>query len=465
MQSYRIEKDSLGEIQVPAEALYGAQTARAVNNFPISGIRPHRWFVRATVELKKACARANTEIGALPKEKGEAIVKACDRLLEVEFPLSFVVDIYQAGAGTSHNMNANEVIANLAEEQLGGKWGVYSMIHPNDHVNYGQSTNDTIPTSIRVAALLGLKEKLLPGLDRLASSTERLAKQYHGCVKSGRTHLQDAVPMTYGQEFGGWAAALRAAQRRLGDAEYHLRELPLGGSAVGTGLGSENGYRSKAVGYLAEQTGLPLVNAKNLFAGMWSLTPLTNLMGAMRDLALDVGKICDDIRLLASGPRTGFGEINLPAVQPGSSIMPGKVNPVLAEMTNMVCCQVRGLDIAVVAAAASGQLQLNVMMPLLAFDIPHSLEILGNAMNHLAVKCVDGITVETELGQKYAESSLALVTALNRKIGYAAAAEIAKIAISKDIPVTDAVRLSGRFSDAELHDLLNISAMTHQPKA
>lgn len=465
MQSSRLEKDSLGEVHVPSTALYGAQTMRAVENFPISGILPHRWFIRATLELKKACARANGNVGALKPEIANAIVEACDRLLAGEFPGSFVVEIYQAGAGTSHNMNANEVIANLAEEILGGRRGQYKIVHPNDHVNYGQSTNDTIPTSIRVAALLGLRETLLPGLERLASAFDRLSHQYSNNVTSGRTHLQDAVPITYGQEFGGWASALWAAHRRLGDAQYHLRELPLGGSAVGTGLGSEPGYRSLAVKHLSEQTGLTLINARDLFATMWSLTPLTNLMGALRDLAVDLGKICDDIRLLVSGPRTGFGELNLPAVQPGSSIMPGKVNPVLCEMTNMVCYQVRGLDVATTAAASGGQLQLNVMMPLLAFDVPHALEILGNAMKQLADKCVDGISVETERGEAFAGSSLALVTALNRKIGYSAAAEIAKKAIAENIAVTEAVRRSNKFSEEELRELLDIVKLTQQPEA
>ncbi len=465
MHSHRYEKDSLGEVQVPSGALYGAQTARAVNNFPISGIGPHRWFVRATLELKKACARANGEVGALKPAQAAAIVEACDRLLAGEFPDTFVVDIYQAGAGTSHNMNANEAIANLAEEIMGGHRGQYKLVNPNDHVNYGQSTNDTIPSSIRVAALIGLSETLLPSLEELTASFERLAIKYATAVKSGRTHLQDAVPITYGQEFGGWASALKAAHRRIGDAQYHLRELPLGGSAVGTGLGSEDGYRSRAVKYLGVQTNLPLANAHDLFMAMWSLAPLTNLMGSLRDLALDLGKICDDIRLLVSGPRTGFGELNLPAVQPGSSIMPGKVNPVLCEMTNMVCCQIRGLDVAVSAAAAGGQLQLNVMMPLLAFDVPHALEILGNAMHHLSTKCVDGITVETERGEMFAGSSLALVTALNRKIGYAAAAEIAKKAIAEDIAVTEAVKRSGKFKEEELKELLDILKLTHQPEA
>ncbi len=463
MHSFRIEKDSLGEVQVPIDALYGAQTARAVANFPISGIMPHRWFVRATIELKKACARANGEIGALMPEQASAIIQACDKLLAGEYPGQFVVDVYQAGAGTSHNMNANEVIANLACQILGGPPGKYQFLNPNDHVNYGQSTNDTIPTSIRVAAMLGLRE-LLPQLDRLASACEALSKKYVGAVKAGRTHLQDAVPITYEQEFGGWAAALRAAQRRIGDAEYHLRFLPLGGSAAGTGLGSEPGYRGRAIRHLGEQTGLTLSPAPDLFSAMWSLTPLSNLSGSLRDLALDLGKICDDIRLLASGPRTGFNEINLPAVQPGSSIMPGKVNPVMAEMTNMVCYQIRGIDVSVAAAAGAGQLQLNVMMPLLAWDIPHAIEILGNAMMQLATRCIEGITVEVERGAAYAGSSLSLVTALNRKIGYLAAAEIAKKAIAEDIPVTEAVRRSGKFTDAELKELLDLVAMTRQPE-
>jgi len=464
MQTFRIEKDSLGEVQVPSDAYYGAQTTRAIANFPISGLKPHRWFVRATLEVKKACARANGEVGAIRSDQASAIVSACDRLLAGEIPNQFVVDVYQAGAGTSHNMNANEVLANLAEEFLGGKRGEYKLVHPNDHVNYGQSTNDVIPTAIRVAAVIGLRE-LLFSLDRLATSFELLAKKYSGAVKAGRTHLQDAVPITFGQEFGGWGAALRAAQRRLGDAEYHLRALPLGGSAAGTGLGSEPGYRGRAIRYLAEQTRLPFVGAPDLFTGMWSLSPLSNLTGSLRDLALDLGKICDDIRLLASGPRTGFNEISLPAVQPGSSIMPGKVNPVLAEMTNMVCYQMRGIDVAVAAAVGAGQLQLNVMMPLLAWNIPHGLEILGAAMGQLASRCVDGISVEVERGEAFAASSLSLVTALNRKIGYAAAAEIAKTAIAEDISVTDAVRKSGKFSEEELKELLDLLAMTRQPEA
>jgi fumarate hydratase class II len=463
MQDFRTEKDSLGEVAVPASALYGAQTARAVANFPISGIRPHRWFVRATLELKKASARANGEIGALKPEQARAIVQACDRLLAGEFPDQFVVDIYQAGAGTSHNMNANEVIANLAEEILGGQRGQYKLVNPNDHVNYGQSTNDTIPTSLRVAALLGYKE-LQPELDRLIAAFEKLAAKYPNAVKAGRTHLQDAVPLTFGQEFGGWAAALRNSRARLDDATRHLHPLPLGGSAAGTGLGSEPGYRSRAVRYLSEQTGLQLENADDLFAAMWSLTPLTHFSGALRDLAIDLGKIASDIRLLASGPRTGFGELNLPAVQPGSSIMPGKVNPVLAEMTNMVCCQVIGLDAAVAVAASMGQLELNVMMPLLGWDIPHMEEILIRAMHQLAERCVEGMTADTERGLAFASSSLALVTALNRRIGYAAAAEIAKLAIRENIPVTEAVKRTGRFSDEELKELLDLLALTRQPE-
>ncbi|MBM3329246.1 MAG: aspartate ammonia-lyase [Calditrichaeota bacterium] len=464
MQSVRIEKDSMGEVQVPVEALYGAQTARAVQNFQISGLTAHPHFVRATIELKKACARANGDIGALKSNQAEAIVKACDKLLGGQWKGNFVVDVYQAGAGTSHNMNANEVIANLAEEMLGGQRGQYKIVNPNDHVNYGQSTNDTIPTSLRVSALLGLNV-LYGQLDRLIEAIEHLSERYASSVKAGRTHLQDAVPLTFGQEFGGWASALKMARRRLGDAAFHLRELPLGGSAVGTGLGSEPGYRNRAVRYLGEQTGLDLIPAPDLFAAMWSLTPLSNLTGALRDLSLDLGKICDDIRLLSSGPRTGFGEVNLPAVQPGSSIMPGKVNPVLAEMTNMVCYQIRGIDVTVAAAAGAGQLELNVMMPLVAWNIPYALQILGNAMQALAEKCVVGITVEEDLGLKYAGSSLALVTALNRKIGYLAAAEIAKKAIKEDIPVVDAIRKSGLFTEEVLKDLLNINALTKQPAA
>lgn len=463
MESFRIEKDSLGEVRVPREALYGAQTQRAVENFPISGIRAHPWFVRATIEVKKACARANGDVGALSPEQARAIVAACDSLLKEGAERHFVVDIFQAGAGTSHNMNANEVIANLAEELLGGKRGEYRLIHPNDHVNYGQSTNDTIPTAIRIATLLGY-EWFVPQLEMAIRSIESLAEKYRDAVKAGRTHLQDAVPMTYDQEFGGWANALRAGMKRLGDAAFHLREVPLGGSAVGTGLGSKPGYRWRAVNYLAQQTGLDLIPAQDLFSAMWSLSPFSHFTGALRDIAIDLGKICDDIRLLSSGPRTGFAELELPPVQPGSSIMPGKVNPVICEMTNMVCFQVRAIDTAVSLAAAAGQLQLNVMMPLLAWNIPFALHILGNALKVLNERCLRGIVVDTERGYHYATTSLALVTALNTKIGYLAAAEIAKLALSENIPITEAVVRSGRFSPEEIPDILNLLSLTRIPE-
>lgn len=463
MRRMRIERDTLGEVMVPEDALYGAQTQRAVENFPISGMRAHPWFIRATIELKKACARANGEVGALTPEQSRAIVEACDRLLSEGPERHFVVDIFQAGAGTSHNMNANEVIANLAEEILGGKRGEYKRVHPNDHVNYGQSTNDTIPTAIRVAALLGYKW-LVPVVEMAIKSIGALKERYKDSVKAGRTHLQDAVPLTYGQEFGGWASALRAGLQRLDDAAFHLREVPLGGSAVGTGLGSEPGYRGRAVRYLGEQTGLDLKPADDLFAAMWSLTPFSNFSAALRDLAIDLGKICDDIRLLASGPRTGLAELNLPAVQPGSSIMPGKVNPVMCEMTNMVCFQVRAIDTAIALAASAGQLQLNVMMPLVAWNLPFAIQILGNAIKALSEKCLNGMTVDTEKGREYASRSLALVTALNRRIGYQAAARIAKLALSENIPITEAVVRSGEFSPQELEELLDLLALTRIPE-
>lgn len=463
MRRMRIERDTLGEVMVPEDALYGAQTQRAVENFPISGMRAHPWFIRATIELKKACARANGEVGALTPEQSRAIVEACDRLLSEGPERHFVVDIFQAGAGTSHNMNANEVIANLAEEILGGKRGEYKRVHPNDHVNYGQSTNDTIPTAIRVAALLGYKW-LDPVVEMAIKSIGALKERYKGSVKAGRTHLQDAVPLTYGQEFGGWASALRAGLQRLDDAAFHLREVPLGGSAVGTGLGSEPGYRGRAVRYLGEQTGLDLKPADDLFAAMWSLTPFSNFSAALRDLAIDLGKICDDIRLLASGPRTGLAELNLPAVQPGSSIMPGKVNPVMCEMTNMVCFQVQAIDTAIALAASAGQLQLNVMMPLVAWNLPFAIQILGNAIKALSERCLNGMTVDTEKGREYASRSLALVTALNRRIGYQAAARIAKLALSENIPITEAVVRSGEFSPQELEELLDLLALTRIPE-
>jgi aspartate ammonia-lyase len=421
----RTEKDFLGEKAVPADAYWGVQTQRAVENFRISGVGPHPTFVRATVLIKKAAALANRECRVLEPRLADAIVRAADEVLAGGLADQFVVDVYQAGAGTSHHMNVNEVLANRANELLGGRRGAYEPVHPNDHVNYGQSTNDVVPTAIRIAALLMLDE-LYPALEALAAAFDRKAREFRAVVKSGRTHLQDAVPVTLGQEFGGWAETVRRGTEHLRRSAETLCALGIGGTAVGTGLNTAPGYRERVVAHLAELTGLPLTASPNLFGAMQSLAPMVALSGALRGLAVEVGRIAADLRLLSSGPRTGLAEIRLPEVQPGSSIMPGKVNPVIAEMTEMVCFRVMGNDAVVAAAARAGQLELNVMMPLVAATLCESLQIFTNAVRTLTTRCVEGITADVERCRAYAERSVALATVLNPVLGYHAAAEVAR---------------------------------------
>src|ERR1044071_8818555 len=391
----RIEKDSLGEREIPIGVYYGIQTARAVENFPISGWKPFPAFVTAPVQIKKAAARANAALGALDRNIAAAIETAADEALEGKFQDQFVVDPFQAGAGTSHNMNANEVIANRAIELLGGEKGDYSIVNPNDHVNMAQSTNDVIPTAMRLAAL-DLAAKLMPVLDRLKTSFSEKATEFDQIVKSGRTHLQDAVPVRLGQEFGAYATAIDKNIGRITRATDEMREIGLGGTAAGTGLNATPGYRRRVVEELNQITGYDLRATGDYFEAMQSMSPFVNLSGALRTLATDVMRIANDLRLLSSGPNTGLAEINLPAVQPGSSIMPGKVNPVMAEMTNMVCFQVTGNDAVITAAAQAGQLELNVMMPVIAFDLLMSLTILTNALKALTERCIDDITANEE---------------------------------------------------------------------
>ncbi|MGA9768924.1 MAG: aspartate ammonia-lyase [Blastocatellia bacterium] len=455
----RIEKDSLGNREIPAHVYYGIQTARAVENFPISGWKPFPAFVTATIQIKKAAARANSALGELDSQIAEAIETAADEALQGKFQDQFVVDPFQAGAGTSHNMNANEVLANRAIELLGGEKGDYSLVNPNDHVNMGQSTNDVIPTAIRLAAL-DLAAKLIDALDRLKASLRGKATEFDQIVKSGRTHLQDAVPIRLGQEFGGYATAIDKNIARIKHATDELREIGLGGTAAGTGLNALPGYRKLVVEELNRITGYDLRQTRDYFEAMQSMSVFVNLSGALKTLATDVMRITNDLRLLSSGPNTGLAEINLPAVQPGSSIMPGKVNPVMAEMTNMVCFQVIGNDAVITTAAQAGQLELNVMMPVIAFDLLMSLTILTNALGGLAERCVDGITANEERCRFYVEHSVSLVTALNPKIGYARAAEIAKRAIARGKTIRETIIEEGLLSPEEMAEVMDTYAMT-----
>jgi len=456
----RIERDSLGERELPGDVYYGIQTARAVENFPVSGWKPFPSFVTATIQIKKAAAHVNASLGALDPSIAKAIEAAADEVLAGKLRDQFVVDPFQAGAGTSHNMNANEVLANRAIELLGGAKGDHSIVHPNDHVNMGQSTNDVIPTAIRLAAL-ELTDKLILTIDHLAATFRERANEFDGIVKSGRTHLQDATPIRLGQEFGAYAAAMQKNVNRIARAADELREIGLGGTAVGTGMNAAPGYRKRVVEELSVITRQKLRASEDYFEAMQSMSPFVALSGALRTLATDLIRICNDLRLLASGPNTGLGEINLPAVQPGSSIMPGKVNPVMAEMTTMVCFQVIGNDTAIATAAQAGQLELNVMMPVIAFNLLMSLTIMNNALVALRTRCVDGITANEERCRWYAEHSVSLVTVLSPKIGYARAAELAKQAINSGRTIREQMIESGEFSSEEVDRLLDARAMTN----
>ncbi len=388
----RVERDFLGEVQVPEDAYYGAHTARAVENFPISALRLPPVFNHAMAHIKKAAALTHAELGKLPMETAEAIARAADEVIAGKFDDQFVVDAFQAGAGTSQHMNVNEVIANRATEMLGGRRGEYR-VHPNDHVNMGQSTNDVFPTTMRLSLLMTVPPTVA-ALDGLAAAFAGKAEEFRRVVKSGRTHLQDAVPVTLGDEFGAYATVLRGCARDVERRCDALRVLGIGGSATGSGLNTAPGYRRRVVERLSEQTGIELVPAEDLFAAMQSMKVFVDLSGALAGAAVELGRVANDLRLLSSGPRTGLAEIRLPAVQPGSSIMPGKVNPVMAECTNMVCFHVLGNDACVRAAAGAGQLELNVMMPVIAYNLLQSTSILGNVAEALRVRCVEGIEAD-----------------------------------------------------------------------
>ncbi|MBI3492508.1 MAG: aspartate ammonia-lyase [Acidobacteria bacterium] len=457
--SFRIERDPLGEMNVPADAYYGVQTARAVENFPISGLRAPADLVTATILVKKAAAEANASLGRLDRGVADAIRTAADEILGGELHDQFVVDVYQAGAGTSHNMNANEVLANRAGELLGEPRGTYRRVHPNDHVNMSQSTNDVYPTSTRLALLLG-SAPLVAAAGTLADSLERKAGEFAHVLKTGRTHLQDAVPMTLGQEFGGYAACVRRGADDVSDAAEQLQELNLGATAVGTGLNAGDEYRERVVAQLARYTGLRLRPAANPFRVTQSMGDVLAYSSAMRRLAVEVGKLASDLRLLSMGPRAGLSEIVLPAVQPGSSIMPGKVNPSVAEMVNQVCFQVMGCDATIAIACEAGQLELNVMMPVIAWNALHASSILREALKVFRLRCVDGLVSDEARARELLERSTATATALSPHIGYAATAEIAKEAVKSGRTIRELVLERGLMDEKRLDEILSVEGMT-----
>lgn len=460
MAEHRIEKDFLGELQVPADAYWGVQTQRAVENFPVSGLRLQKRFVRAQAIIKLAAARTNVEVGALDRELGEAIVRAAQEVLDGEFDDQFVVDVYQAGAGTSQNMNANEVIANRANELLGGSKGDYAPVHPNDHVNMAQSTNDTIHVATHIAALEGIHQELLPALRGLAEALHQKADEFDDVLKIGRTHLQDAVPIRLGQEFGGYASMIDHAIERVKRGSRDLEELVIGGTAVGTGLNAHPRYPDRMIQEIRSLTDLPFRRPEDMFEAMQSTDACVEASGALKTVAVGLTKIANDLRLLGSGPRAGLAEIRLPAVQPGSSIMPGKVNPVMAEMLNMVAYQILGNDATITYATQAGQLELNVMMPVLAFNLIHAIEIAAGGIRTFTERCVEGIEANEEQCQSYVEWSTALATALSPKIGYAKASEIAKAAFREGKTVRQVALDQELFTEEELEELLDADRMT-----
>ncbi len=460
MSKTRLEKDSLGTKEIPENFYYGVQTLRAVENFPISGLKSHPRFIDTFVMIKKAAAIVNAKLGSLPAKSKEAIVQACDEVLSGRLTDQFPVDVFQMGAGTAFNMNVNEVLANRANEILGQPKGAYKPIHPNDHVNMGQSTNDTFPTGARVVFLLILKENVHEALELLEKSFVRKASEFDSVLKSGRTHLQDAVPIRLGQEFAAYAECLKKCGQSLKQAEKGLCELGLGGSAVGTGLNTVPGYREEIIRELATLSGLPLVPAKDMREAMQSQRPITELSASLRNLALELTRILNDLRLLSSGPTTGFAEINLPATAPGSSIMPGKVNPSILEMGNMVAFHVIGADTTVALAVQAGQLELNVMLPVMVFEINFSMMILANALKILSTKCVDGITANVERCRHYAESTPGLATALNAFIGYEKAAEVAKEAMKNGKTIVQVIREKKILSEEQIRQIMDPIKMT-----
>ncbi len=456
----RVEKDSMGEVRIPAGMLYGAQTERARRNFPISGVRFGRRFIQALGAIKKAAAEVNSELGLLDEERSEAIRSAATEVMEGVLDEHFVLDIFQTGSGTSTNMNANEVIANRAIQHLGGEVGSKDPVHPNDHVNLGQSSNDVIPTATHVAAVVAIGEELLPGLRRLAEALEAKAKEFDDVAKAGRTHLQDATPVRLGQEFAGYASQLEHGIRRAEAASRSLEELAIGGTAVGTGINTHAEFAPRMVESLSREFDAEFYEAENHFEAQGSRDAVVEASGMLKTIASSLTKIAGDLRLLATGPRTGFGEINLPAVQPGSSIMPGKVNPVMVESVCQVAAQVTGNDTAITLGGQHGHLELNVMQPLMTHNLLESIHILGSVSREFADRCVEGITVNRERCQRFAESTAALATALAPSIGYDKAAEVAKKSLKEDKTLREVVLEEGLLSEEELDRLLDFRAMT-----
>lgn len=459
---YRIEHDTMGEVRVPASALYRAQTQRAVENFPISGQGLEPAHIHALAQVKKAAARANQDLGVLDSAIADAIVAAADAVIAGDHDAQFPVDTYQTGSGTSSNMNMNEVLATLATN-------AGTEVHPNDHVNCSQSSNDVFPTSVHVAVTQGVVEKLLPALAHLAESLEKKAEAWKSVVKAGRTHLMDATPVTLGQEFGGYAASIRYGIERVEAALPRTAEVPQGGTAVGTGINTPIGFPQKVIANLAEQTSLPLTEARNHFEAQSNRDGLVEMSGALRTIAVSLTKICNDVRWMGSGPNTGLGEISIPDLQPGSSIMPGKVNPVIPEAVLMVCAKVIGNDAAIAWGGAQGSFELNVQIPLMGTSLLESIRLLANASTVLADKTVDGLVANEEKARFYAEASPSIVTPLNKLIGYESAAKIAKHAVAERISVREAVVAlgfveRGELTEAQLDEALDVLSMT-APKA
>ena len=454
----RTERDSLGEVEVPGEAYYGAQTVRAVGNFPISGLRMHPRMITAVGCVKKAAALTNGQAGRIPQKIVQAIVQAAEEVIELKLRDQFVVDAFQSGAGVSFHMNATEVIANRAIEILGGARGDYSVVHPNDHVNHGQSTNDVMPTTMRLAVLMGLRDaerSFFAAVEALKAK----ANGFADVVKSGRTHMMDAVPLTLGQELGAYAAALERTARAVARSAAHLRTLGIGASAVGTGVNTFKGYRQEVVKRLRDITELDLLPIPNLFEATQSMAPFALVSGTVKALALEMIRIANDFRLLGSGPVTGLAELRLPALQPGSSIMPGKVNPVIPEMMGMVGFQVVGNDTVISMAVQAGQLELNVMMPVIAHNLLQSIEIMKNALAVFAEKCVNGLEANVARCRRYAEISPSIATILNTVIGYQRASEVVKASLASERPLREVAIEMGYVTQEQADELLAPEAL------
>ncbi|WP_096389059.1 class II fumarate hydratase [Halopenitus persicus] len=458
---YRIESDSLGEMQVPADAYWGAQTQRAVENFPISGITFGRRFVRALGIVKKSAAQANRDLGLLEEETAAAIVEAADEVIAGEHDDQFPVDVFQTGSGTSSNMNANEVIANRAAEIAGAEIGD-RVVHPNDHVNYGQSSNDVIPTAMHVAALEAVEKDLIPGLETLRTALEEAETEFDGVVKTGRTHLQDATPIRLGQEFGGYRTQVEKGIKRVGDVRLHLRELALGGTAVGTGLNTHPDFPELAAEYISEETNTTFREADNHFEAQAAHDAMAEAHGALRTVAGSMNKIANDLRLLASGPRNGLGEIEQPENQPGSSIMPGKINPVVAESVNQVHKRVIGNDATISAGAARGEIDLNLYKPVLAHSFLESAALLANAAETFGEKFVAKLEANEDYCAEQVDRSMALATALNPAIGYDKASKVAKRALDEDKTVREVAVEAGYLTEEEADEVLDPERMTHR---